>query len=514
MRWRRPASPGPIRSTPPRCATRWPLARSKTSCWCRPSWPPPHWPRRSVAPSATRTPRLLFLEPDTATLAIVDSADGSITDVHKELMSDGHSVTELAGMVAGLDGAGDAAAERVHRRLRRGRRRDQAATGGGDGAADHGGRRARDRVGVGCGAGVGERAAVRVVDRGAWRTPKIPAPERSTPTRCRRDTLRRRMFRSVPSWVKTTWPTAPFRMRKPKPTLSSQSVLSDEHFDGGPSADPSCSSEAFSRSSFVAAALSLEVALALGIRPSVALLPRPLQNLIIQAPAPAPTPASVQVPEANHMIAPAVAPARHAPLPAPRPAAPAPVLAAPPIPAAPPPVPAAAGRSRLLRRWSFRCRSGAGHPAPVHAPAAGTHHVPVHRAVSLPAAPVHVPPPVHAAAPGALPPPDSRRSAFRGSRRFTCRSRCPPVQCRRRRNRARLTAPAPAIPHAGLCRESDGPVASGAPGMHGPSFDPPGGSGGGDPGGFGGNPGGFGGGPGGFGGQPRWLRRWARRLWW
>jgi hypothetical protein len=30
---------------------------------------------------------LLFLEPDTVTLAVIDSADGSITDVHKELMS-------------------------------------------------------------------------------------------------------------------------------------------------------------------------------------------------------------------------------------------------------------------------------------------------------------------------------------------------------------------------------------------------------------------------------------------
>ena len=46
---------------------------------------------------------LLFLEPDTATLAIIDSADGSITDVHKELMSGGHSAIELASMVAGLE---------------------------------------------------------------------------------------------------------------------------------------------------------------------------------------------------------------------------------------------------------------------------------------------------------------------------------------------------------------------------------------------------------------------------
>src|SRR6202000_787826 len=45
---------------------------------------------------------LLFLEPDTATLAIVDSADGAISDVHKELIP-GHSVAELASMLAGLD---------------------------------------------------------------------------------------------------------------------------------------------------------------------------------------------------------------------------------------------------------------------------------------------------------------------------------------------------------------------------------------------------------------------------
>ena len=48
---------------------------------------------------------LLFLEPDTATVAVIDSADGSITDVHKELMSGGHSIAELAGMVAGLAAA-------------------------------------------------------------------------------------------------------------------------------------------------------------------------------------------------------------------------------------------------------------------------------------------------------------------------------------------------------------------------------------------------------------------------
>src|ERR1700761_733636 len=45
---------------------------------------------------------LLFLEPETATLAVVDSGDGSITDVHKELISNADTAAELAGMVAGL----------------------------------------------------------------------------------------------------------------------------------------------------------------------------------------------------------------------------------------------------------------------------------------------------------------------------------------------------------------------------------------------------------------------------
>ena len=46
---------------------------------------------------------LLFVEPATATLAVVDSGDGSITDVHKELISGDDTVAELAGMLAGLD---------------------------------------------------------------------------------------------------------------------------------------------------------------------------------------------------------------------------------------------------------------------------------------------------------------------------------------------------------------------------------------------------------------------------
>jgi hypothetical protein len=46
---------------------------------------------------------LLFLEPDTATLAIVDSADGSVVDVRRRPMPRADAAAELADMVAGLE---------------------------------------------------------------------------------------------------------------------------------------------------------------------------------------------------------------------------------------------------------------------------------------------------------------------------------------------------------------------------------------------------------------------------
>ena len=46
---------------------------------------------------------MLFVEPDTATLAVVDSADGSITDVHRRPLLSANRMPELAAMIAGLD---------------------------------------------------------------------------------------------------------------------------------------------------------------------------------------------------------------------------------------------------------------------------------------------------------------------------------------------------------------------------------------------------------------------------
>jgi hypothetical protein len=49
---------------------------------------------------------MLFVEPDTATLAVIDSADGSITDVRRRPLNGANPVPELAAMIAGLDAPG------------------------------------------------------------------------------------------------------------------------------------------------------------------------------------------------------------------------------------------------------------------------------------------------------------------------------------------------------------------------------------------------------------------------
>lgn len=48
-----------------------------------------------------RRTALLFVEPHTATLAVVNTADGSIVDVHRRFLSSRHLVAELAAMVSG-----------------------------------------------------------------------------------------------------------------------------------------------------------------------------------------------------------------------------------------------------------------------------------------------------------------------------------------------------------------------------------------------------------------------------
>jgi hypothetical protein len=427
---------------------------------------------------------LLFLEPDTATLAVIDSADGSITDVHKELMSGGHSIAELAGMVAGLEaletrpqsvfivGSGvDVAAIKPQLEavttlpVTAAEEPETALAWGAALASANAPLFASSTAALAYALDPGTGA----INPYAVSPGYLAAPDVPLGTTLGEDDL---AYSAVPDEDADAHTIA-------------QEVLSDEHVESEPERRPLVLVGSILAVIFVAAALSLEVALALGIRPSVALLPRPLQNLIIQAPAPAPAPASVDVPEANHMNAPAVVPPpANAPIPARPPAAPAPapipaavpIPEAPPMPAAPPPAPVVAPAPVVIPLPV---------PIPVRAPA------PVH------VAPVHVPqqpPPVH------LPDPKPPISIPE-----------PPAQQPGPVHVPTPRAPLfPGIPILGI----PGIPAPAPP--QGPSFGPPGGNpggfGGGNPGGFGGgnpggNPGGFGGGnpggnPGGFGGNP------------
>ena len=402
---------------------------------------------------------LLFLEPDTATLAVVDSADGAISDVHKELIP-GDSVAELAGMLAGLDeletspqsvfivGTGvDVAAIKPQLEtltalpVTAAEEPESALAWGAALASANAPLFASSTAALAYAQDPGTGA----VDPFAVSPGYLAAPDVPFGTELGEDDL---AYSAVPDEEAEVHTVA-------------QDVVSEEHLDHEPERRRLVLVGSILAVVFVAAALSLEVALALGIRPSVALLPRPLQNLIIQAPAPAAAPANVPVPEANHLIAPAIAPApAHAPIPAPRPAAPALVPAPPPIPiVAPAPVPLAAPAPVVVPL-----------PIPVRAP------LPVH--VPSAPAPVHLPQPVH------IPSPQAPIGA--------------PVQ-------PPIHLPIPLPVQGG----SDLPGHMPAPweGPHGPDGGNPGVGGGpggfgGPPGGFGGGNPGFGGGPGGFGGPP------------
>jgi len=408
---------------------------------------------------------LLFLERDTATLAVVDSADGAISDVHKELIP-GDSIAELAGMLAGLDeletspqsvfivGTGvDVAAIKPQLEtltalpVTTAEEPETALAWGAALASANAPLFASSTAALAYAQDPGTGA----VDPFAVSPGYLAAPDVPVGTELGEEDL---AYSAVPDEEAEVHTVA-------------RDVITEEHLDRDPERRPLVLVGSILAVVFVAAALSLEVALALGIRPSVALLPRPLQNLIIQAPAPAAAPANVQVPEANHLIAPAIAPApAHAPIPAPRPAAPALVPAAAPIPVpAAPPIPVAAP-APVVVPLPIPVRA----PLPVHVPSPPPVHLPQPVHFPSPQPPVGVPvqPPIHLPIPlpvlGAPDLPGHMPAPWEG-------------------------------PHG---PDGGNPGFGGGPGGFG---GPPGGSGG-PPGGFGGGNPGFGGGPGGFGGPP------------
>ncbi len=295
---------------------------------------------------------LLYIEPDTATLAVVDSADGSVTDVYRQALPDDDeaAVTQLASMVSG--------AEALETRP--------------------------DAVFV-----VGSGIDIPMIKPALEAATTLPltAPEEPDTALARERRWRRRMLRCSrrppQRWptrrtrapvlsTRSRWPPATSRCQPaPRRSALAYSAVADDFDDAYTGAHTAATQlvgagyrerRSFRlvgsalAAIFVVGVTALVVSLAIAIRPTAGVQPDPGHHVVAPtqaapapaAPAPAPAapaPAPAPVPEA-----PAPAPAAEVPAPAPAPVpeapapAPAPVLEAPapaqvPVPEAPAPAP-------------------------------------------------------------------------------------------------------------------------------------------------------------------------------
>jgi hypothetical protein len=254
---------------------------------------------------------LLFVEADTATLAVVDSADGSISDVHKELISGVDTAAELAGMVAGLDrlephpqhlflvGSGvDIAAlkpqlEAVTSLPVSAPEEPETALAWGAALASAS---APLFVSSTAALAYAQDPATGEVDPYAVSPGYLAVPDVPAGTELGEDDL---AYSAVPDEEAEAHTTE--LDEEAEANTSALDLAGDEHRERRPLLLVGTVLAVV----FVTAILALEVSLALGIRPSaVALLPRPLQNLLVptpQAPARAPTPPSAPAPQVNHL---------------------------------------------------------------------------------------------------------------------------------------------------------------------------------------------------------------------
>jgi hypothetical protein len=280
---------------------------------------------------------MLFVEPDTATLAIIDSADGSITDVRRRPLNGANPVPELAAMIAGLD-APESYAEGLFI--------------------------------VGCDVDI---APIKPALEVASYLP-VSAPEEPDMALARGAAL---ASANAPLFASSTaalayaqdpgtgevdpFAVSPGYLEVPVHRPGAELREEDLAYSATPDQDADAetgvvnTAEAAAEDDFdtsqrpgplmlvgsalavvvVSAALALEIALALGIRPAVALRPAPGQALIAPAEA-APSPPAAQLLPVPHPLAVRAAPPLH--LPAAAPIAP-PVPVHVPVPAAPVPVP-------------------------------------------------------------------------------------------------------------------------------------------------------------------------------
>jgi hypothetical protein len=276
---------------------------------------------------------MLFVEPDTATLAVIDSADGSITDVRRRPLNGANPVPELAAMIAGLDAPGSYA---------------------------------EGLFIVGCDVDIGPIKPVLEV---ASYLP-VSAPEEPDMALARGAAL---ASANAPLFASSTaalayaqdpgtgevdpFAVSPGYLEVPVHRPGAELREEDLAYSATPDQDADAETGVVNTAEadfgtsqrpgplmlvgsalavvVVSAALALEIALALGIRPAVALRPAPGQALIAPAEA-APSPPAAQLLPVPHPLAVRAAPPLH--LPAAAPIAP-PVPVHVPVPAAPVPVP-------------------------------------------------------------------------------------------------------------------------------------------------------------------------------
>ena len=272
---------------------------------------------------------LLFVEPYTATLAVVDTADGSISEVHRRVLADDEdeAVAELVDMVSGAE----ALETRPQGVVVVGSGVDiplikpalEAATSLELSVPDE----PEMALARGAAAGFGECATVRIVHGGAGLRAG-PRHGRSRPAGARRTSRILPGYARIPRHCQGGGKPNVAYSAVPDEDAEAHTVIGlDESAQRRKSVLLVGSSLAVI---FISAVVALEIALAISIRPTVALRPSPNENIVAPVrPAPAP------LPQAQPKIQPP------APVAAPHPFNPPAVAAAPPavpIPAVPPPV--------------------------------------------------------------------------------------------------------------------------------------------------------------------------------
>ncbi|MBV9353230.1 MAG: hypothetical protein JOZ23_17145 [Mycobacterium sp.] len=290
---------------------------------------------------------LLFVEPDTATLAVVDSADGSITEVQRQPLQGTDRISQLTAMISGAEALGtrpdglfvvgsDVDIAPIKPALEAATTLMVSAPAEPETALARGAALASANAPLFSSStqalAYAQDPGTGFIDPYAVSPGYFDAPPNVAPGE---EPL---AYSAVPDEDADAYTVV-----VPESDTATGAYRDISGIRGGRGRRPLALVVSAVAAVFVVGVVALVVLLAIGVRPTVAVAPHPGQNSLVappkQAPAPAPpaasAPALAPVPAAPPP--PAAAPA---PAPAPAPAAPAPVAPAP-VPVAPAPVPVA-----------------------------------------------------------------------------------------------------------------------------------------------------------------------------